>query len=433
MNWLPAKAGLIDALSFNLAALGYLALAIGLLLIINSVRFSLLQRLPVFSRWRVLGITDRELGFSMLIESLLLGLAGILCGWLLGALLSQWLSFLSQQTIGNLYDIQSIHQDFGQPVAYLKAGALGLLAVTGSYGISYFSLDRQRLVSGLDRLFQETPAQRPGWPLAVIACLALLAAGALRLLGTGSLPLTYAAATLSVLALLAVGPLVLRHCLQLWQWPMHRLFGSIGLIASRDCIRESSRIVLAVFALALAVAVANSIGIMVGSFKFSVEEWLNQQLGAELYVSAPGPISPDQEQTLLALLAPLDSIKYVSRSRFNRVFSENRWLPIVALQPDRQQALPLQIIAGDRDAFYQGGLFISEPLARKRKLGLGSPLSLATASGPAQFTVAGIVNDYGSEHGRLFLYRSAYAALWRDPALTSLGTAPETRCRYYCG
>jgi putative ABC transport system permease protein len=66
------------------------------------------------------------------------------------------------------------------------------------------------------------------------------------------------------------------------------------------------------------------------------------------------------------------------------------------------------------------GLLISEPLATRRRLGVGAALSLETPTGRLEQTVRGIYRDYGSSYGAAVMPHAVYAAHWREPGLSSL-------------
>ena len=64
-----------------------------------------------------------------------------------------------------------------------------------------------------------------------------------------------------------------------------------GLLAARSLTASLSRTSVVVAALATAIAMMASVGIMVGSFRETVALWLDTQLRADLYVRPAGPSS----------------------------------------------------------------------------------------------------------------------------------------------
>ncbi len=65
-------------------------------------------------------------------------------------------------------------------------------------------------------------------------------------------------------------------------------------------------------------------------------------------------------------------------------------------------------------------VLVSEPLARRAGLEVGSRLELRTARGPLALPVAGVFYDYASERGTALMTLALYRRLWRDPALSGI-------------
>jgi len=87
-----------------------------------------------------------------------------------------------------------------------------------------------------------------------------------------------------------------------------RLFGVLGRMAARDVVRALSRTAVATAALMIAIAATLAVGIMVESFRATVERWLETTLQADVYVSAPGsvggrPAAPLPPALILRLVA----------------------------------------------------------------------------------------------------------------------------------
>jgi putative ABC transport system permease protein len=66
-------------------------------------------------------------------------------------------------------------------------------------------------------------------------------------------------------------------------------------------------------------------------------------------------------------------------------------------------------------------VLISEPYAYHHGLGPGDRLSLFTTSGWQEFEIGAVFRDYGTDSGMLVLSRRAYAELWADPGVSTLG------------
>lgn len=419
---IDGQSELISALMFNLSALSYLAMIVGGFLIFNTVRFSMLQRLPSFVRLRIIGLQDSQLTLLLLREALLLSLIGTFAGILLGQLLSKTLGPITQQTISNLYALQTDTSLTLHWSLYLKAAISGVTITLVAAYLSLLTIDRRRLVSSMSRIYQERVAtvNHIG---NLIKAVALCSAGIFTM-QTNSLLISY----VSVLCFTASGLLLIPSFLTiayriLYLLARHLRCSQITLIAIRDCQREQSRILLSIIALSLAVASTNGIATMISSFKQSVDIWLDQQLAAEFYLRSTQP-DPDKatiSTEIIQQINNLSEVSFISTTRFSRVLINNRFVPLVAISTDNDINLPIQVVEGSLDSFRAGGLLISESFARKQSLSLDDTIALNTPTGENIFTVIGIVRDYGSEHGRLFIHGSTFNQFWNDTRVTSIG------------
>ncbi|MEE8056275.1 MAG: FtsX-like permease family protein [Pseudomonadales bacterium] len=424
---------LISALEFNLSALSLLAVVVGTLLIFSTVRFSVLQRTPTFSRLRVQGVSHQQLQQLLLKEALLLATLGITLGWLLGFLLSQVLAPITNRTISDLYSSQSATQTSYHWSLYIKTAALGLLTTLATSQLCYRQTKQLALSHTIARIQQEINHQQYyRWQLT--AALLLGSTGLLLLnQNNNSLSISYSIVLLIVSSALLLLPIAVTLMYPALQKMAQTLFGVTGLIAMRDCQRESSRVLLAIIALCLAVAATNGIATMIGSFRGSVNQWIESQLGADIYIQ--GSINASEAPTnhqnidmqLVGYLQNHADIDHLFISRITRTFVDNKWLPLNAIETTEgsHPGTPLQLITGDPaqalKKFNRGQLLISEPLSRKKNLRAGDTLTLHTATGHIDFIIAGIIRDYGAEHGRIVVHRQYYQQLWQDKHIDRIG------------
>jgi putative ABC transport system permease protein len=423
---IDGQLSLIKALQFNLSALSLLAVVVGAFLIFSTLRFSILQRAPIFSRLRIQGVSHFELQLLLFKEALLLTILGIISGWILGFLLSQILTPISNRTISDLYSTAmpaaiSVHW-----YLYLKTALLALIISLATSQFCYRSLQQQNLSQGLSRIEQEISSKK-NINRQLIASFLLALTGAILFGQTQTLIASYIT-TLAFIssAILLLSPII-NGLHPLFQNLSTQLFATVGLIALRDCQRESSRVLLAVIALCIAVSATNGIAIMVDSFRGSVSQWIENQLGADIY------LHPSQAQadiasippSIIPLLKSMDGIENVYASQITRTFVDNKWLPLNVI--DAQSITDYQSIDILNDNvnqtlehFIEGGILISEPLARKKDLRTNNQLMLLTPDGEQAFNIAGIFRDYGAEHGRIVMNTQQYQAIWNDNRIGSI-------------
>ena len=229
---------------------------------------------------------------------LAMNLLSTLLGLLLGSLLALALMGQLTQALADLYGPNPIDLLRLSPTSLIKALLIGLAGTLAANLPGWWQLLRQ---SPLE--LREGSSRPPVYPwrrrLLAIAIL-LLCALCLLLPQTGLGGALFVAGGWLLAMALAL-PDALRALLG-------RLRGH-GPLSVRLGVAETQyhldRTAIAVMALQLAIAAAIGIGVMVSSFRSSVEIWLGQRLAADLYVSAPKGVAGSRgqlsEQTLTAM------------------------------------------------------------------------------------------------------------------------------------
>ncbi len=426
---------LTGAFQLNLQALSLLALVVGMFLIYNTTMFSVIQRRQVFGILRALGATGRQIAAMILLEALGVAVLGAILGIGLGWLLGRGAVGLTSQTINDLYyavQVRQVELPLGSVFKGLLAG-LGASALAA--GIPAWEAANVPPVVILQRSQLESGAQR--WSLrAVWAGLAMLLAGTgLLYLLPGSLIASFAALffILLGLALLVPGSTVL---LMRWiQPPLTRIFGPAGKIATGTVIRSLSRTSIAIAALMVSLSVAIGVGIMINSFRSTVNEWLDLTLRADLFISAPtiGGARPFASfpASTKARLIDLPGVEMVEAVRAVTVQSTQGEVVLLAVDASRARDESLYRFASGNatqvwEQVQSGAVIVSEPFAYRYDLPpQGGQVTLLTDTGQETFPVVGIFYDYTSDRGTVLMAERTYREFWRDETISSLAVFLE--------
>ena len=428
---------MLRAFSLNLAALSLLALLVGTFLIYNTVTFSVVQRRTSIGLLRALGVTRREIFALVLTEALAIGVAGSLAGLASGIILARGLTQLVTRTINDLYFVLSVRELAIPPWILVKGAALGLGATVLASLPPAVEATTAPPRAVLSRSAIESRARR-AVPRFFLAGVGLLLAGAGLLAVSGrSLVGSYAALFVLMLGFASLTPgsmVVLMTALS----PLAgRLFGVLGRMAARDVVRALSRTAVATAALMIAIAATLAVGIMVESFRTTVERWLETTLQADVYVSAPGsvggrPAAP-LPPALIARLAAVAGVGRVSTHRSVTVESPAGSTRLVVLGIPSPRYFTFRFTRGPAAAVWPafeagGAVIVSEPYAYRRRLGVGSTLRLRTDRGERTFHVAGVFYDYATDQGVVALSRRTYERFWDDRGISGLAVraAPGT-------
>jgi putative ABC transport system permease protein len=417
------------AFEVNLAALGLLALVFGMFLIYNSMTFSVVQRREWFGLLRAQGVTRAEVLWLVLWEALALGVVATAAGLLLGTLLGHALVGLVARTINDLYFTVTVTGATVDGAVLARGAALGI----GATLVAAFAPAREA-VRSTPRAAQTRSALEERYrartvPAAVAGVALLAGAAALLLAPTRSLAVSFTAVFTILIAGALLAPLATAALMAAAQPLAGRAFGGLGRMATRGVARTLSRTGPAIAALAVAVAVGIAIGVMVGSFRATVERWLDVTLQADVYVSTPGLSSSGDDARLApALVERLrmqPGVAGVSTYRNVGIPQADGELRLVAADLFAAHRAAFTFLAGEPDAawagFERGALLVSEAYAYRRGLAAGDTVMLPTAHGDRAFRVAGVFADYASEHGVAFIDRDAYTSLFDDDAISSAG------------
>jgi putative ABC transport system permease protein len=430
----PARRGqqveqMLAAFQFNLSALSYVALLVGLFLVYNTVATSVIARREEIGMLRALGTSRGRVLALFLGEGALLSLAGCALGVPLGALLAKAAVAFTSATVTTLY----VSRAAGVPALTVwDAGvalAIGVplaLAAAAAPAMEAARVSPLRAVRGqLDEVIE---ARTRRWTLAGAGCLVLAAA----LSQAGGLPLFgFAAAVLVVFGLAGLVPAALAAWVRLAAAPASRWLGVEARLAQANLEGALPRVSVSVAALAVSLSMLVAIAVMIGSFRETVVYWVGQTLQADLYVAtarrsnleAHSTISPALERAIAgdrdvaavdrfrALSVPFRDRLIVLGSGDFRVLLEHGGLVFKAPR-DGRAALASAV---GRDA-----VVISEALSLRFGVAVGQTIALPTPSGPRDFEVAAVYYDYSTDRGVAVVDRATFVRHFGDQRPTSL-------------
>ncbi|MEM7335416.1 MAG: FtsX-like permease family protein [Chloroflexota bacterium] len=421
------------AFELNLQALSLLALVVGMFLIYNTVSFSVVQRRPLFGVLRCLGVTGGQLFRLILTEAAILGLIGSLLGLIIGVILGRGMVQLVTQTINDLYFVVNVQEVAIAPGSLIRGLVIGVVASLIASAVPAWEAMRTTPQSTLRRSTLENQTRRLlPWLVGAWAVIGSLGAFLLWLNGV-SLFVAFGGLFGILVAFALLTPPVTTIIMQ-WLTPIgYRLFGVVGRMAPRDIDRSLSRTSVAIAALMTAVSVIVGVSIMIGSFRQTVSEWLNQTLQADVFISPPsltastinGTLQPD----VLSTVSEIEGVGSIVTARQIQVQlpSTERSVALVASNGDVSGGeRPYLWIDDNYDAawarFRAGeGVFITEPLLRKENMSIPpEPITFMTPDGLQTFDVLGVSFDYANEQGSIVIWDDTFRSIWPDDEISTM-------------
>lgn len=416
-----------EAFRVNLRALSLLALLVGAFLIYSTMSFLVVQRRRIIGTLRTMGVSRRQLFASVIWESLLVGLPGTGAGLLLGLALGRGLTSLVVRTIDDLYfrlEVAGIPLDWS---LMLKGAALGVAVTVASSLGPAMEAAAVSPRTALSRASLERRVRRRLPLLVIMAVAAGVSAVVLLRVQTESLASAFAGMFAVIVAAALLTPPAIAVLTSGLMTAFGRILDMPLRMALRGVASSLSRTGVAVAALMVSVATVIGVGLMVGSFRASVDHWLGHSLRSDVYVSLDESWYADggDGDRLATALARLPEVVRVSRSARTRITTANGEIRLWALDPAGAE-WGLTLISGDpveaRRAFDTGdAVLLSESFARRSGLSLGDTITLPSASGSVQFDIAGTFRDYTSDQGVIALNMDRFRRDWRTRRIDGLG------------
>ncbi len=407
----------------NLQAMSLLALLVGGFLIYNTVTLSVLQRRRLFGLLRVAGVTRRELGFAIIAEVLFIAAVATAFGLLLGYFIGHGLLSLITRTINDLYfalGIQRIEIDL---IVVLRAIALGVAAALIAALAPALEAARSPPATVLQRSAIERKTANVLLWLFAAGCMLLVFGLALTSISTRSLIAGFSALFVIVFGYTLLIPMALSVAVS-WSGRFTRMGASaLGRYPVRSLTANLSRSSVAVASLAVALSATAGVGIMIGSFRVSVANWLDATLEADVYISDR---SGGFDAEVAAAVANIDGIDSLMPARAVSVETDLQPMRLLAIETQVDAMRRFTIKAGatpDYLSRLQRGVavMVSEPLSWKAGLEVGDRFVLSASSGPVAVEVAAIFIDYGTGPGTVVFDLQHYRNHWGDDKLSSLG------------
>ncbi len=425
LQTVSARIGQLDAVSrafrINLQALSLLALLVGAFLVYSTVVFAIVRRHEQFGLMRCLGLRRREVFRLVLFETATLAVPATLLGILLGILMGAGLVSLVLRTLGDLYLIDTVDYYGVSPVLVAKAAVLGIGA---SLGAALLPAREAALMSpraGLTRAALEGRMRR-GLHGRLLMAAAACGLGTLLLLVTRQLELAFAGIFLLLIGIAVATPAGV-------YWLMGRLAAAFAAgrwlnlaYAARSVQANLSRTGPAVAALMIAVAAFTGIGVMVGSFRASVSDWLDYSLDADVLLRLDlGAASAD----LRSEVALLPGLRGITTSHRLRLPDGEGLAGLLVIEPDLE-AGRWPRADGDREALLarmagQEELLVSEAFARRRGIAVGDELTLYGRDGPRAWRIGGVFVDYSTDQGLVAMERGVFLRYFEPPDSVTLG------------
>lgn len=427
---------MVRSFRLNLLALSLVALFVGAFLIFNSVSLSVIQRRREIGILRSVGVKRIQILMLFLAEGFGYGMVGGLAGALGGIVLAHAALDGVSTTISSMYASVNATRVVIDPLTLIVGFGLGLLtAIASSIApATEAALTPPGVVSREGSVMQR---RSRSLLIVTIAAFVLLFSGywsAVYALSLKSGILGFSSAALLMLGSALSAPALTVAFSRLVTTPVKWIAGTEGLIASRWVVYSLERTAVVIAALSAAVTMLIAVNMMVGSFRQTVEVWLNQTVKADLFIqpastAATGvpSILPNEIVTILSHINDVESVEVLraTKTKFQGKLVELYGLDFGKMRDQKR----LRFLQGDGQtldsAMAYGQVLVSETFFNRFRIGTGQTLNLNTPSGSRNYTIAGVFYDYTSEAGLIMMHLPQYQKDFRDVSINTAAVYVE--------
>jgi putative ABC transport system permease protein len=434
----------IAALDVVLYFFSGIALFVGAFLILNSFNMTVLQRMREIGTLRALGATDLQVARMLVVEALVLALAGSLFGLALGAGLAVVL-------------IEAL-RSFGMPVSKVEftAGAALAAVVTGLVATlagAIWPALRAGRISPVRALIGAPPSRRALTRRRALVGLALFVPGMVLggkfWFGTSStstwVGIGAAGATMvMMLGMVRLAPFVVLPLVRVMARPLRRVMPAEGRLAADAAQANPGRTAATAATLLVALSVVVVNATVASSFVGTVKSELDARLSRDLtvqpigYVEYGGGPQSGLTTALRTRIAALPEAAAVARRRSTFVPT----LPggdvpgtVVGYDPqeyrrvdriDYEGAPVASVLSG----LAGGGIVPAKPYAEDRGFQVGDRVRLEGPSGTRMAPVVGIADTFDAGGQSVQMSLGTLAAVYgvrTDSQLLAKAASPEQR------
>jgi putative ABC transport system permease protein len=414
---------LLGVYTFAVKISSMFALFIGMFIIYNSFAIAVTQRRGEIGILRALGATRAQIRTLFLAESAVAGLIGSAAGAGVGLLFARNLTTFTAGMMESMFGVaQNVQEVVLDPrflaFAILMGIATSMIAAliparnaAGVEPIQALQKGKYQVLSAGENRIRRVTAI-----IFVAISLGTLPFGHYR-------PAFIAGYFLLIVAGLLITPFLSLALAKLLRRPMRWLRPVEGALAADSLIQAPRRTSATVAALMLSLAlVVGQGGVARGSLD-SIDEWMNNTLNPDLFLSTTENISPQGAHFPASMQREVESVPGVAEVqavRMPRIQFHN--LPVMLVSAEvtkigrrvKRHMTEGGEVTMNRLTAEGKGLILSENLAAMTNLHLGATVEIPATAGTIRLPVVGVIRDLSNQMGTIFMDRSVYIQAFRD-------------------
>ncbi|HEY4380057.1 MAG TPA: FtsX-like permease family protein [Acidobacteriaceae bacterium] len=424
-----ALANAVTAMRLGMLITSFIALLVGVYIIFNSFTIAVNQRWKEIGILRAIGVERGKINAMFMGEAAIMGVVGSGLGIAVGYYLASGANRVMGSVAASVYGIVStavaprLHADL-----VLTSLALGVAA---SLGGAWFPARAASYLDPILALHNIEARQREsavGFGRTALG-ITLLAISMLLIQYSPSgvgLVFEFSYAALMLLGLTILLPTLVHWAARAIRPAMDFVGGSEGALAVDAMIQSPRRSAATVGALMVGLMFVFSTASYIQSYKHMIDRWTREMLNADLVVATSTLLRSTSyhfSEDLGNRIAALPEVQRVENVRFTIVPYRDDTAAIAAQDMDGFLARSANaVLGGNRktvnDLLPRGqGVLVSKNFAARWRARVGDRVHLNTPTGALDLPILGLVEDYRSDKGTIFLDRAVYKHFWKDDAV----------------
>lgn len=421
-----------------------LALLVGLFLITNSVTIAVAERKREIGTLRALGATRASILALFLCEAVAIGMIGALIGAGVGRALASVMVGMVSKSMSSQYltRIEVTQLMFG-PRQVINAVLLGGIA---AFAAALWPALKATMIQPLEAMRNRevgddaTKGIGRYAPHLGFAMLAFMAVTTLMGIPARHRVVDIIDQSFAMIGSALLGPALVAWLIRAFKPLVLRRGGTISRLAQDNLLRNPRRTGSNVMSLMVGLILVIMISVVNSSFRLTLMDWFNKTLRADLLVSSSGRLISYQVQPLHedlgSELGAIPGIKYSATYalRFVHLNYGGKQLGLKAYDepaPEFEYSTFDVLDRPAKDAGHelyhstQPTALVSENFVLHFHKKTGETLEIDTPSGRIALRIVGVVVDYASPEGIIYLDRKLYRKLWHDPLVSVFGLQLE--------
>ena len=401
---------LTESFHLNLTAFGFLSYLVALFIVYSTIGLAFEQRKGIFRTLRGVGITAKSISVIILIETLIIaifsGSLGMVFGYILASMLlpdvATTLSGLFGAQIGSSLSLSGLFWLRG-----LGAGTLGAAICVSHFLWQTFALHP---LATADKTAWELNATRNIiYKIFLIGALLILVLYQI-FFESGLLSAFIILGSVLIMATLALPAML---WLLLSTTKLKKFSSPISTWFWADTRQQIGPLSISLMALMIALSINIGVSGMVGSFRKTFTNWLDQRLISEMYLKVPA--FADTEKILTFLSGEASAILPITKKT---VRIANNVVDIIGFSPHETYSRHWPLITHQPYSWEtirtDQALLINEQLSRRLKKEIGDQLKINTMKGSFRLPVVAVYSDYGNPKGQIMLPLKTFLTYYPD-------------------